>query len=135
MASAETSFAVITYQQTGFLAGLLAILAQAGEVFERSPMFGFMVMGILGAIAGFGLLMEQGKYDDVSQSRQLRSFVLRVVIGFVIGVGAGLLWSDTDGSAKGPWMLATVVIASAPIDMWRIAVDVMGNILRRKGEK
>ena len=60
---------------------------------------------------------------------------LLTVLGIVIGVGAGLLWADTNGDSKGPWMLATVIIASAPIDMWRIAVDVVGSILRRKGEK
>ena len=133
--ASETSAVVVTAGQAGWLAGMTAALAQAGDVFEKSPMFGFITMGILGAFAGFGLVMEQGKYDDVTQSRQLRSLVLRLGIGFVIGIGVGLIWADTAGGAKGLWMLATVIIASAPIEMWRIAIEVMGNILKRKGDK
>jgi hypothetical protein len=135
MTSTEASVTVLTHQQTGFLAGCLAVLVQVGDLYQRSPMLGFITMGLLGSIAGFGLLMEQGRYDEVSQSRQLRSLGLRIVIGCVIGVGVGLLWADTEQTGKGVWMLATVVIASAPIDMWRIAVDTMGNIIRRKGDK
>ena len=131
MAAPET----VVSTQAGWLATFLAILTQTSEVFEHNPALKFVLMGLLGAFAGFGLLVEQGRYDDVPVRKQIRSLFLRLGIGAVIGVGVWAWWNDGESNAQGIWLIGTVVASSAPIDVWRMAVDALITLLKKRKAK
>lgn len=132
-ASSET--VAVAAAQSSWLAGALAVLAETNSLFEKSPTIGFAAMGVLGAFAGWALMIETGKWDARSTGQQVKSLLLRIGIGLVIGVGVGVYWADQTGASRGIWMLLAGAFAAAPIDVSRIGLDMLQQFLRSRQTK
>lgn len=130
--SEVAAIAVPAAHSSGWLAGLLATLAETHRLFDASPMLGFMCMGLLGAFAGWALAIESGKFDEAAVRKQGTSLLRRVGIGVAIGVAVGVWWADQPGASRGMWMLVAGVIAAAPVDLFRTGLDLLTTFLRQR---
>lgn len=131
--SPEAAGQVVVASTSGWLAGILATLTETNALFERSPLFGFVVMALLGAFAGWALMVETGKFDEHSTKQQLWSLARRIGIGIVIGVAVGVWWLDSEPHKdRGLWMLIGGFIAAAPVEMFRAGLDLVVEFIRAR---
>lgn len=134
MATSEAATgATVVAAQSGWVAGFFAMLVETTNMLEQAPVVGFICMGMLGAFAGWALSIESGKFDEVPRALQIRSLFLRFGIGVAIGSAIGVYWLDQPaGASRGLWMLSAGIIAAAPVDMFRVAIDIVSSVLRQR---
>jgi hypothetical protein len=133
MAFSHDSIPAVATHSTGWAAGLVAILAETSALFERSPILGFICLGLLGGFAGWTLLIELGKLDGKPAKVHFTTLGRRLVLGFTFGVAGGLIWVDSgEVGSRGLWMLVTGIVAAAPVEMFRAGIDVIIILLKSK---
>lgn len=129
MAISSDATAVAASSSTGWAAGFLALLGETTTLFDRAPVLAFMAMGVLGAFAGWALMVETGRWDDRSGRAQLKSLFLRAGIGVAIGAAISMYYLDQEAASRGMWMLVTGMAAAAPIDAAQAAVGLLKRFL------
>lgn len=113
----------------GWIAGLLATMAESGMLFDQVPMLGFVLVGGIGGFAGWALAIEMGKLDTFTTRQHVNFLIRRILLGMVIGVAIGSLWLDEPTSARGLWMLGTGIAAAAPVEITRAVIDAIVRLI------
>jgi len=127
--------AQLTIASTGWAAGLITTLTETHNLFERTPLLGFVFLGALGGFAGWALMVETGKLDGKNGADHAKLLSRRMLLGIVIGLAAGVWWLDGDTGNKGLWMLIAGIVAAAPVEMFRAGIDIVTEFLKRRSAK
>lgn len=119
----------------GGVAGLLATLQETHQIFSRFPIFGFVLLGMLGGFIGWALLIEIGKLDNKTTPESFKVLARRIALGACFGLCVGVWWLSTEIEAKGHIMLLGCAISIAPVEFTRAGINIVLDVLRSKFAK
>lgn len=129
MATASEGAATVGAVSSGWAVSIIAMLTDTDHIFTQSPIFGFSIMGMLGGFAGWCLLIETGKISG-ARSAYLWTLLRRLALGLCIGIAGGISWASYAGENKGLWMLSVVMVAVAPVCVYRFSINMLVRFVR-----